>query len=256
MAEILSVASGIAGLLSLTIQIIEASNEFVNDYKGAPKDGKAYFEEVKILRRALESLRKRLDDQKIREFVSTRHPTDIILSGAQNGLECCSDILRSLLDSLTRYNTGNISPWERFKWHFKKSSISDEVERLLRYRMMILDDFENCLTFRTAQGVQGLVASQATILESVDRLQHGNTGLQRSSDDITMKVGSFLQEIMVLKVDITHVGQSIDRFEISQKDTLNTVQRMDRQQNVLQTIGETNASHSRSIVQHVDGKMT
>lgn len=143
---------------------------------------------------------------------------------------------------------------DRFKWHFKKSDLTADIERLQRYRKMILDDFENAISIRTVQGVKSLLESHSTISDSMARVARKNLELKLSSEAIDSKLECFRQDILSLDNNDTRLAVALDRFGMKHHHTHEVVQRINEQQDHLKSIGQTNLRHVNEIIRASEGE--
>jgi uncharacterized protein YoxC len=94
MAEPLSLAAGIAGLVSLTIQVLQIANKFKEDVKGVREEVKALVEELTALSNLLKQLKTSWENKKL--------PPNFDMSALSTIEAACESQLKELLDKLTK----------------------------------------------------------------------------------------------------------------------------------------------------------
>src|SRR5450432_2321181 len=109
MSDPLSLASGIAGLLSLSIRILEIGTQFYSDFKHAPKSYHVYFREIKALSIVLVTLEDRLENSSIKAYLSSQPPSPSVIE--------CHREAQELMLAFTKNELSSISYCDRFKWH-------------------------------------------------------------------------------------------------------------------------------------------
>jgi hypothetical protein len=129
MIDPLSLSSGIAGLLSLAVEITKISYEYISGIKEAPKSVRAIIIEVTSLENILRDLRNKIVlNPEIAEVLQSLQLDD---STRVHVLQQCEVDLRSLLAELQAQKTSGIhSGLARLKWPFKEPEIQKKLERL------------------------------------------------------------------------------------------------------------------------------
>jgi hypothetical protein len=128
MAEAVALASGIAGLLSLAIEIAKISHRYVSSFKGASKAVQSYFRELSALQGSLIQL------QRIAEDPETEEQTSFLRSTV--GVDECSkelDRIRQRLQKRTA-DTAFPSTLNRLTWPFMEDETRRLVKTLHRYQ--------------------------------------------------------------------------------------------------------------------------
>ena len=129
MAELVGLASAIAGLVTLVGQVAKLSYSFLSDIRGASKSQKLYLQEISALTEVLLRTEHALDIQELDAFRSSSILT--------NTLQNCQELLISLKSSLEAA-TESGSRIERLKsslkWPFDEKEVKRLVEMLHRYR--------------------------------------------------------------------------------------------------------------------------
>ena len=141
MAEALGVASGIAGILSLTVQITKTIVQFGLDWKNAPKEVQSLMSELQSLKRILSETQTNLifnadftDAFQDRPSVllSELGPNAPPTTETKRSIMCCKNELESLLDDLKKREKGHRIGWERFKAPFCAKSLQKSIDTVSR----------------------------------------------------------------------------------------------------------------------------
>ncbi len=127
MAEAIGVASGIAQLVAVAVQITQLSYSYVSDVINAPRSQKAYLQEVSALTDVLFRLEQALQDSEAAGVVDARPGSlsDKVIS------ECHKELTfqRSKLERHTN----------RLFWPFQDRELKKAVDDLHRFRGMFSD---------------------------------------------------------------------------------------------------------------------
>lgn len=144
MAEAIGVASGIAGLLSLTITIISISYQYVSNAHSASKSISAYLQELASLKTLLIKLDEMAHSLDTMETFKERSPA--LLSMTSIGQ--CQMVLDQLHSTLRKQSTGNLllSRLNRLTWPFAEVETRRLIETIHRHRS----------TFETILSANGL----------------------------------------------------------------------------------------------------
>jgi hypothetical protein len=132
MAEAIGIASGVAGLLSLTITVIDVSHRYVSSVLGASKMVASYMRELialKTLLFKLDELTHSLESTNISGTPSPSFLASVDLDGCRIELE---NILQRLQKRsiASRTNVG----FNKLSWPFVEQDTCRIVETLHRYR--------------------------------------------------------------------------------------------------------------------------
>lgn len=129
MADPLSVVAGVAGLLSLTIQVSDLLYKHVHAIKNAPKDAQELVDELQSLRQVLSSLEVFLESQEMkgRKFKETS-----TLLGAIHGCQTKITELKLRVEKLINKH-GLPQILERSKWYFQHEEHVEVITTLHRY---------------------------------------------------------------------------------------------------------------------------
>lgn len=129
MAELIGLASAVAGLVTLIGQVSKLSYAFLSDIRGASKSQKLYLQEISALTEVLLRIEQALEVDDL-GFV---RPSSISAEVFQD----CQELLRSLKTSLEKA-TESSSRIEKLKsslkWPFNEKEVKKLVEMLHRHR--------------------------------------------------------------------------------------------------------------------------
>lgn len=126
MAE-LALVSGVAGLLSLVIQVAEISHRYLSSVKNSSQAIKGYFRELEILQLVLSKFEELAKDPKTAVHISAASST--IVDGCREELE----IMRSKLQKRNR-DSGLSKSLNRLTWPFAEAETQRVVDVLHRYQ--------------------------------------------------------------------------------------------------------------------------
>jgi hypothetical protein len=133
MADPLSIAAGVAGLLGITIQLLDFGGKFVSDLKESSTAPQEFLNEVKSLSDVLAQLRDFLRHQETQPLPFSK--TSVLYSTNI----ACEQKLRKVLSTLEKYgNCGKqqkkiSKAVQRLKWPFAAKEHREVVEDLHRY---------------------------------------------------------------------------------------------------------------------------
>lgn len=201
MADPLSVAAGIGGLLALTLQTVHINKSYIDSVKNAPKIVRTYHRELLMLQSSLTLLRDRLLNRHILDYLDQKHQqTPTILQEVKEGIDGCMVDLQKRLSSIAKKDK-TPSVVTRMTWYFNEGEIEKELQRLERYRSMVLDNFNSALSIGHSKHLHDLVITTA----EVDQLSQ-----------------TILQDLHVLDASVHRVQKTSDRTfasaELTQKD--------------------------------------
>jgi hypothetical protein len=137
MLDPLSLSSGIAGLLSLTIEVTRTSYEYISGVKDAPKSALALISAVTSLENVLRDLRNKIVLNA--DVADLLHSVQLSSSVRDQVLQQCEVDLRAFLDEL-RNQPGVGTPtssWQRLKWPIKEPEMRKKLERLQWYQSQL-----------------------------------------------------------------------------------------------------------------------
>ncbi|VUC25828.1 unnamed protein product [Clonostachys rosea] len=146
MAEALGIASGIAGLISLAIEVTKLSYQYINDVRSAKSTQKQYLREVAALTEVL------LRIEEAAQAIDQGPPATLVIS--KDAIQGCESELQKLRAQLAK-------PLPGLLWPFKEKTITGHIEELHRFRSI----------FSSSLSAQTLVTVSATKRE-VARLGH------------------------------------------------------------------------------------
>lgn len=163
MADPLSIAAGVGGLLALALQIVQINKGYIDSVKHAPKIARSFHRELLMLQSSLTLLRDRLSDRDILEYLKQEHQqTPQILQEAKDGIDGCTIDLQKRLSSIARKdNTSSVVT--RMTWYFSESEIEKDLIRYQRYRSMIVDNFNSALSIGHSKHLHDLVVTAAEV---------------------------------------------------------------------------------------------
>jgi hypothetical protein len=130
MAEAVALASGIAGLLSLAIEITKISHRYVSSFKGASKAVQSYFRELSALQGSLVQL------QRIAEDPENEEQTGFLRSTV--GVDECHKELDGIRQKLQKRTADRAFPstLNRLTWPFVEDETCRLVKTLHRYQAL------------------------------------------------------------------------------------------------------------------------
>lgn len=143
----LSIASGVAGLVGLAIQVAPALREYFSDVKQAKQDVERYTNEVYALVEVCQRLQKFIsDDTSPLSSLASANGEEKREKGRGNGngpnfettesvlvrtVTACDDCLRELMRMM------NVHGWgKRLKWPVYKKQVEKIISRLSRYTQL------------------------------------------------------------------------------------------------------------------------
>lgn len=129
MIDPLTVATSIAGLLSLTTQVSQMLNEQVRTLKNAPKGAQELLDELESLRQVLTGLKAFLDAQGVKGYAFKE--TSVLIN-AIKGFETKMTDLKPKLEKLTK-KQGFAQLIERGKWYYEHDEHQEIITTLHRY---------------------------------------------------------------------------------------------------------------------------
>lgn len=140
MAEVLGIASGVAGLLSLTIEVIQISSTYINGVRGAFSTVQRFLKELESLKCVLakiDEMTKKTDD--IQVFGEDGHSCLLSVQDGQHYLELLVNV-RNKLDA--RASDGSFrKKLKALTWPFSEERTLSLIESLHRH----LDIYQTAL---------------------------------------------------------------------------------------------------------------
>jgi hypothetical protein len=128
MAEALGIVSGVAGLLSLTIELSKILTGFVNDIRSAPDDVQGLITEVNLFKNVLKQLDELVKKDPGR-YNDNFKPDSALFQSIKN----CNSRVESLIQKL---NSPGSQAIKRLKWPFRKEECQSTVGMLHRFTQM------------------------------------------------------------------------------------------------------------------------
>jgi hypothetical protein len=130
--EPLSAASGVAGLLSLTIQVGMTIGAYANSVKGAPKDAQKLEREIQAFSAVLKQLCEFLQSKDAGHVVF--EPTSVLLVATNS----CDKELRDLQKKLEKFSTGDkvSRVLQRLSWPFTEKENRETIDVIHRWTQL------------------------------------------------------------------------------------------------------------------------
>lgn len=151
MADPFSIASGIVGVLGLTISITQIVVQFGLDWKDAPKEAKSIVSELQSLKVVMLEIEKAesnllLNTDFVHAFqdrpsllLSELGPNAPATSETRLSINVCKQELENLLDKLKKIGKGHRVGWERLKAPFLVKDLQKSIDKAHR-QCRILND--------------------------------------------------------------------------------------------------------------------
>jgi hypothetical protein len=140
MADPFTLATGIAGLVGLAIQITQITVGFSQAVADAPESAQSFAVEAQALKEVLDKVETFLkNDLSQRSDFLFRDDSVLITTRVQ-----CEQRLKKLLSKLKPAYEGSLArkTWERLVWFFKEKDRRDDIDALHRFAQT----FQFCLT--------------------------------------------------------------------------------------------------------------
>ncbi|KAF2734117.1 hypothetical protein EJ04DRAFT_603796, partial [Polyplosphaeria fusca] len=202
MADPLSVAAGVAGLLSLTIQLCDKLTEYTSSVKNAAEESSDLNVRLRALANVLDRLGRFLREQK---DTAAFEPTSVLYQTTQQ----CHEKLKSLetvVSSFMKETQVKNHVWKRcVMWPLKKREHEQTVFAIQHW----MDIFNLSLSMDTCD----------LLSISIDQIKQLRNSQSHTADNID-RVLSLVDNIKV-KLDETHLSTngSIDRLQSTLEDT-------------------------------------
>jgi DNA-binding FrmR family transcriptional regulator len=198
MGDPVSLAASIAGLIALTIQVIDINKRYIDSVRGASKAIKTYLREVVTLQAAINALHDRLKDPGLRAHLADcQRSSPELLKTSSVGIGQCSADLQRIRDKVARKDT-HLPLLNRLTWFFSEGEIEDAIRHIQRYRSMIIEDFNNTLAVIVVIDTKDLKLSVGEVEklgnEALDRLDRID-GQITSIRDTSLKTLGTVQDI-------------------------------------------------------------
>ncbi|CAH0042647.1 unnamed protein product [Clonostachys rhizophaga] len=148
MAEALGLASGIAGLLSLAIEVTKLSYRYIHDVRSAKSTQKQYLREIAALTEVLLRI-----EEAAQAIEAQGTPATLLLTN--DAIQGCESELQQLRAQLEK-------PLPGLLWPFKDKAITSHIEELHRFRSI----------FSSSLSAQTLITVSATQREVARLGQH------------------------------------------------------------------------------------
>lgn len=132
MAEVIGIASGVAGLFSLTVQVIKISSTYINGVRGASSTLQRFLKELENLKAvlaAIDEMTKKTDD--IQVFGDDGHSCLLSVQDGKHYLELLVDIRNKLY---ARTTDGSFrKKLKALTWPFSEENTISLIESLHRH---------------------------------------------------------------------------------------------------------------------------
>lgn len=145
MAEVLAVASGVAGLLSLTIEVYATSARYISAVKNASATINDVLRELKSLKSILTELDKAIEHTESEKGVQDRSSSILSIDNSEEYREVLERLRSKLLKQASQ--SGFSSKLKNFAWPFSEEKTQRMVEILRRH----IGIFTQALTIDTLQ---------------------------------------------------------------------------------------------------------
>ncbi|KAH4136720.1 hypothetical protein HBH45_131370 [Parastagonospora nodorum] len=235
MGDPLSLAAGVVGLVSLTIQLLQVANKFSNDVKGVSEEVRLLIEELESLKSVLELLKKAWENRRV--------PTNFDLSALARIEATCEAHLKELLGQL-RKDQGHLQkkPYAsihgalaRIKWPFeaeKTRAITKCVHRYFCIFSWALTCSDSDVLHGVSEDVCKILKDQEQTLEQIRELfpsfqdlrQHLDTGYHITSSVLQVvksqatTLDDFCKNMEKLNLANTQTSKAFDRISSDLRD--------------------------------------
>ncbi|KAH4161937.1 hypothetical protein HBH43_166710 [Parastagonospora nodorum] len=235
MGDPLSLAAGVVGLVSLTIQLLQVANKFSNDVKGASEEVRLLIEELESLKSVLELLKKAWENRRV--------PTNFDLSALARIEATCEAHLKELLGQL-RKDQGHLQkkPYAsihgalaRIKWPFEAEKTRATTKCVHRYFCIFswaLTCSDSDVLHGVSEDVCKILKDQEQTLEQIRELfpsfqdlrQHLDTGYHITSSVLQVvksqatTLDDFCKNMEKLNLANTQTSKAFDRISSDLRD--------------------------------------
>ena len=156
MAEVVGFAASIAGLLSLTIQVVQINQAYVDSIRDAPEVIESYLKQVTSLKDELSSLNAILNEPDVQKIFARRVLEERILAEREGrspnyleerlkAIKDCRQELENILATLEKRMSRAHSLRVRLTWHFREEHLRTSLEKLHKRRTIIVGDLSNTI---------------------------------------------------------------------------------------------------------------
>lgn len=129
-----SISTGVAGFLSLTIELTKILSTYISEVKSAPSDAKALFEQLSALTAVLTDLREFLEEEATNELGTAFGKTSALVAA----VGACDTEIQALRAKLRGFVIrskgtgleGTRKMWEKLRWPFEKEEIRESIAKL------------------------------------------------------------------------------------------------------------------------------
>ena len=211
MSDPLSVAASVAGLVGLTLQLIDV----VSRFSGAAAALQEIIQELTALQVVLKQLDSFLDIQGPSGF---SHTSALCIANA-----ACECKLRDLLikpQKSAQQTSKTAKLWDRLRWPLASKEHRETVDALHRYTQMyeLALTVDGCqLLCKTSNEVSKSLRCQLKLLENTQKISLAMPELVAKADEATVMgkaVLEILSDLSDMKDNVEELKQGVDRLEI------------------------------------------
>ncbi|KAL2399710.1 Ankyrin-1 [Exophiala dermatitidis] len=244
-----SVASGVAGLLTLALQVSETIVVYVNSVKERSKNIQELHNELLLLGEVLSGLRDFLQSESARKSIFA---TNSVLHRA---LQDCRSRIERIGDKLKVSNGGKVSrTLEKLMWPFEQKEVMHMVENLRRYTQtfQFALTIEGCTLLATSSdaATEGL----QKMLDESRRIREMSAQIGLSTEEVSKRAAQLEQIIALLPmlaqtaVDVTGIAQTARLAELRDQER--------RTSDILDWLAPVNSLHKHQELQSRPAKGT
>ncbi|EXJ78295.1 hypothetical protein A1O3_09456 [Capronia epimyces CBS 606.96] len=204
-----SVASGVAGLISLALQVSQTVVVYLNSIKERSKNIKELHDELILLGEVLSGLRKLLLSERGKQ--STFGSNSVL----QKALLDCRDRIERIGDRLQTSDGGKVArTLEKLRWPFEQKEVMEMAENLRRYtqtfQFALTIEGCNLLSKTSEDATKGLKA----MLDESRKIQEWSNRIGLSTEEVSKRAAQ-LEQILTLvpmlartATDVTEIAQA------------------------------------------------
>jgi len=207
MSDPLSIAAGVGGLIALTLTVIKLNKDYIDSIKHAPRVIGQYHRELLMLQSSLTLLQERLSDLDVRDYLvrKAQHAPDI-LQETKNGIDGCSTALQNMLSRIAKKDKPP-SMITRMTFYLNESEIEEDLQRLQRYRCMVMDNFNNALSVAHSQHLHRLVVTAAEVEQMSQMILQDLHLLEESFNRVEKTSNETLATAKLTQQDVARLSQ-------------------------------------------------
>lgn len=152
MAEILAVSSGVAGLLSLTVELAQISSQYIGNIRNAHGVTRSYLSELSDLQRALRKLKRAVTNA---QASGNLQPESFLHDLKTQGIEECTKQLEKTKEKLEK-RIRKPNTYNRLTWPFREEETRRVVEMLRRCKALFSDAMSNEVFYISTEILHGV----------------------------------------------------------------------------------------------------